>query len=133
MKTELRHRSSGNGFTLIELLLVVVIVAILVSIAVPSYEALTQRTRRSEAREALSDFAARQEQFFLDNKSYAASLADLGRGAATENGFYQISIPAQTATSYTLRATAQAPQDEDTACAVMELTSTGNRTPDGCW
>lgn len=118
---------------MIEVMVVLVVAAILVAIAVPSYEEFTQRARRSEAREALSDFAARQEQFFLDNKTYSDSLAELGRGAATENGYYDVSIAVSTTTSYTLRATAQAPQDDDTTCLTMELSSTGNKTPTACW
>jgi type IV pilus assembly protein PilE len=122
-----------TGVTLLELMIVLVVLAVLAAIAMPAYNEVTQRTRRTEAREALSDFAARQEQFFLDNTTYATNVSALGRSALTENGFYLISIPASTAISYTLRATAQAPQDNDTACATMNLTSIGSRTPDECW
>lgn len=121
------------GFTLVELIVAVAIIAILASIALPSYEDSLQRSRRSEAREALSDFAARQEQFFLDNKTYSTTIATLGRGATTENGYYVISIPAANALTYTLRATAQAPQNKDTDCTAMDVTSRGNRTPSDCW
>ena len=55
--------------TLIEMMIVLAILAVLAAIALPSYEEVMMRARRSEAREALSDFAARQEQFFLDNKT----------------------------------------------------------------
>ena len=89
--------------------------------------------RRSEAREALSDFAARQEQFFLDNRTYATAVAALGRSATTENGYYVISIPTANALTYTLRATAQAAQNKDTDCATIEFTSRGNKTPADCW
>ena len=127
-----RRRPNG-GFTLVELVITVAIVAILASLALPAYEESLQRARRSEAREALSDFAARQEQYFLDNKNYTATVSALGRSATTENGYYVISIPAANALTYTLRATAQAPQNKDTDCATMEFTSRGNRTPGNCW
>lgn len=122
-----------RGFTLIEMMITLVVVAILVAIAVPSYEEFTRRAKRSEARAALNDFAARQEQFFMDNKSYSNSLADLGGVTATENGYYNISIPLSTTISYTLRATAQGAQAEDSACATMDLSSVGNKTPGACW
>ena len=128
-----RRRSCSAGFTLVELLIAVAIVTILAAIALPSYEQTLQRARRSEAREALSDFAARQEQYFLDNKAYSTTVAALGRSAATENGYFVISIPAANALTYTLRATAQAPQNKDTDCATMEFTSRGNKTPADCW
>lgn len=118
---------------MLELMVVLALLAVLAAIAIPSYEEVLQRSRRSEAREALSDFASRQEQFFLDNKTYATTTAALGRNATTENGYYVITIPATTTTSFTLTATAQAPQNQDTDCAAMSLTSTGSRTPVDCW
>jgi len=121
------------GFTLVELIVAVAIIAILASIALPSYEETLQRSRRSEAREALSDFAARQEQFYLDNKTYSTTISALGRSATTENGYYVISIPSANALTYTLRATAQAPQNKDTECAAIDVTSRGNRSPADCW
>ena len=121
------------GITLLELMIVLAVLSILAALALPSYEETMQRSRRSEAREALSDFAARQEQFFLDNKSYATTIGALGGGATTENGYYVITIPATSATTYTLTATAQPPQDQDTDCPTISLTSTGAKTPVDCW
>lgn len=121
------------GVTLLELMVALVVLSILAAIAYPSYEGSLRKARRSEAREALSDFAARQEQFFLDNVTYTSNIATLGRSATTENGYYVITIPTATTTTYTLRATAQSPQNQDTPCAVMNLTSVGARTPIDCW
>lgn len=121
------------GITLLELMIVLAVLSILAALALPSYEETMMRSRRSEAREALSDFAARQEQFFTNNKSYATTTGALGRSATTENGYYVITIPATSATTYTLTATAQAPQDQDADCPTLSLTSTGARTPVDCW
>ena len=41
-----------RGFTLLELMLVVVVIAILATVAVPTYSEFVQRSRRSDAREA---------------------------------------------------------------------------------
>ena len=58
-------------------MLVVVVVSVLAAIAIPSYDLFVKRSRRSEARAALSDLAAMQEQYFLDNKRYAPTLDDV--------------------------------------------------------
>ncbi len=127
------RKFAQTGITLIELMIVLAVLSILAAIALPSYEQVMERSRRTEAREALSDFASRQEQFFLDNKTYTSTISVLGRNAVTENGYYIISVPTFTAVSYTLRATAQASQGNDTTCATMSLTSTGSKSPDDCW
>jgi len=66
-----------KGFTLIEVMVVVVIVAILASIAIPSYREYVIRGNRRAAQAAMMEIATRQQQFFVANRSYA-SAADLG-------------------------------------------------------
>ncbi len=122
-----------SGVTLLELMITLVVLALLSSIAIPTYDSFVQRTRRSEAREALADLAARQEQFFLDNKTYATALADLGRKATTVNGYYTISIPSASTTAYTLRATAAGAQKKDSDCSTMNMNSLSAKTPADCW
>jgi type IV pilus assembly protein PilE len=74
--------SKLRGFTLIELMIVIVIVAILLTIALPSYQQQVRKTRRSLARAELMEVMARQEQFFLDHRHYAGVLTDLGYPAS---------------------------------------------------
>lgn len=121
------------GVTFLELMIVVAILGVLSMIALPSYNEYLNRSRRSEARESLSDFAARQEQFFTDNKRYATTIGELRRAAATENGYYIISITSVSTFAYELTATAQGSQANDTKCATMTLTSRRSRTPGECW
>jgi len=59
-----------HGFTLIELMITVVIVAILASVALPSYAAYVQRSRVPSALSALSTFQMRMELYFQDTRSY---------------------------------------------------------------
>jgi type IV pilus assembly protein PilE len=122
-----------RGVTLLELMVILVVIAILTAIAIPTYDTFVQRTRRSEAREALADLAARQEQFFLDNKTYAASAGDLGRATTTANGYFVMSIPSASTTAYTLTASAQGTQTKDTGCTAITLTSLNAKTPVDCW
>src|SRR5438132_12993393 len=62
-------RSSGPamGFTLIELMVVVAIVTILFSIAIPSYMSYIRQSRRTEAKTAVLDLAGREERFLSTN------------------------------------------------------------------
>ena len=66
-----RGPSSQRGFTLVELMITVAIVAILASVALPSYAAYVQRSRIPPALTALSMFQMRMEQYFQDSGSYA--------------------------------------------------------------
>ena len=64
-----RLRKAG-GFTLIEMMTAVLIGAILMAIAVPSYNAQTQKSRRTEAKTALLDLAAREERYNSTYNTY---------------------------------------------------------------
>ena len=63
-----------RGFTLVEALVVLAIVAILASIAVPSYTESVNRARRSDAKAFLMQLASDQESFYAQNFSYANSI-----------------------------------------------------------
>lgn len=65
----------ARGFTMIEVMVVVAIVGILAAIALPSYADYVRRSKIVEATRGLSDFRARMEQFFLDNRTYAGGCA----------------------------------------------------------
>jgi type IV pilus assembly protein PilE len=62
----------NRGFTLIEVMVVVAIVAILASVALPSYQEYVRRGNRAEARAAILNLAQLQERNFTDRGSYAA-------------------------------------------------------------
>jgi len=70
-----------RGFSLLELLIVVAIVAIIAAFAYPSYTQYVVDTKRTAATTTLLRIADRQQQFFMDNKRFAADLTDLGFGA----------------------------------------------------
>jgi type IV pilus assembly protein PilE len=69
--------SRERGFTLIELMITVAIVAILAAVGYPSYRDHVARGQRSQGQQMLSDIAQRQEQFLLDARRYAATMAEL--------------------------------------------------------
>jgi type IV pilus assembly protein PilE len=73
-----QHDSNGRpgrtaGFTLLEVMVVVAIVAILASVAYPSYADYITRSRIIQATTSLSDYRVKMEQFFQDNRTYAAA------------------------------------------------------------
>lgn len=83
-------RTSNRGFTLIEVMITVAIIAILASIAIPSYRDYVRRGQLPEAFAGLSDYRIKLEQYFQDNKNYGTTnggaCAD-GAGAPSWNTF----------------------------------------------
>lgn len=134
-------RFKSRGFTLIELMIVVIVAAILVAIAVPSYRQYVLRSHRTEAKAALLNLAAAQEKFYLQNNTYTEELADappdgLGIPATTEHGYYTIAIAAGAdETAFAATATATGSQASDTHCASFSIDQAGVRTATNadCW
>jgi type IV pilus assembly protein PilE len=60
----------STGFTLIELLITMLIVALIVSVAYPSYTGFVTRARRIEAQIALIGLMQQQERFYSNNNRY---------------------------------------------------------------
>ena len=93
-----------KGFTLIELMIVVAIIGILASIAIPSYRDYVIRSRLVDATNALSSMRARLEQHFQDNRSYATVGTFTTPCASETAGSFAITC-ASNATTYTVTAT----------------------------
>ena len=123
----------AKGFSLTELVIVMAIVAILAAVALPSYQQHVVRTNRAATQQFLMHVANRQEQFFLDNRGYAASLAALNVAVPDEvNDFYAVTVAtvAGPPPGFTLTAAPRA----DTAQATdgdLTLAADGSRT--GKW
>lgn len=132
-----RRPRREQGFTLIELMVVVVIAAILAAIAMPSYRDSVLRSRRTDARVALNDLAQRLERCFTQFGAYDDVNCPLVSPQSSPDGFYSVAI-LRDATTYTLTATPQAQQADDTGCTELEVDNTGQRTAAGsdagrCW
>lgn len=96
----------ARGFSLIELMIVLVIIGVLSAIAYPAYQDYVRRANRSTAQSFMMTIAARQEQYLLTNRSYAATTGALNLTAPSEtNGRYTFAIALPTPTSYTITAT----------------------------
>ncbi len=127
------------GFTLIELMIVVVIVAVLLIVAIPTYLNQMRESRRTEARNYLVELASREERYYATQNAYTSTASNLGYagfgpGNPVGSGYYYISVtvpdPNITAPSYLLTATPVAGkgQDKDSYCASFTVESNGKRT-----
>lgn len=97
-------RRNSGGFTLIELMIVVVVVAILASIALPSYQSYIMRGKIPDATSHLASKRVQMEQFFLDNKTYVAAPACNSDTNSSKYFTFDCDV-APTATAFKLRAT----------------------------
>jgi len=67
----------ARGFTLIELLIVVVIIGLLATIAIPKVANTKQKAYVAQMKSDLKNLATAQEAFFYDSTYYTSSLASL--------------------------------------------------------
>ncbi len=135
-----KKHSAATGFTLIELLITIAIVAILSTLAYPSYQSYITKARRGEASRELQNLAAGMERYYANNgSSYKdASPTRITGSALTEHGYYNLAITlSNNNQSYSLSATATGRQTNDSECPSFTLTSTGKKGPaatvDRCW
>lgn len=86
-----------KGFTLVELMVVIIILAILTGIAIPSYLALRSRARESATRSEMANIGTALELYMADLEEYpdAADWATAGTGAADliETAGYMTNVP----------------------------------------
>ena len=132
-----RARPGAAGFTLIEIMIAVVIAALLLAIAVPSYREQTRRGYRSLATTGLMDRAARLERcaalnpttgFLAANTACPTFPSNVTDEAGT--ALWAITISDRGVTTYTLKAhpVPNTPADGDTTCDTIQLTHTGARS-----
>jgi type IV pilus assembly protein PilE len=133
-----------RGFTLLELMIVVAVIAILAGIAIGAYTKQVRKSRRAEAKQALSDISLREEKWRSTRTLYLganSSTADKNTfGALPTSSYYNIAITTnEHAQNFTITATPKTGNDQakDTcgtltfqsqAGVVTKLPATG-----GCW
>lgn len=126
------------GFTLIELMMTIAILAVLVSIAYPSYIGYVQRARRAEATSSLAVTAQQLERCYTRFNSFTIAAGcnpppDLYPAATQDYQHYRVTITNRAATTYTLTAVplVASPQASDTTCTSFGMNQLGQRCANG--
>lgn len=139
MNPRQNRRARTAGFTLIELMIAVVVVGILGAIAVPAYRDHLRKAHRASAQAYLMDLAQRQQQYFIDSRSYATTTAALGYATAPSDvaPYYTIAIAVDAGPppTYSLTAAPTGTQVTD-GCGSLTLNSAGTKSSSSgtnCW
>ncbi|MCP5204683.1 MAG: prepilin-type N-terminal cleavage/methylation domain-containing protein [Pseudomonadales bacterium] len=140
------------GFTLLEVITVLVIAAILYFVALPGYQSVVVKSGRAAARGVLMDVMTRQEQYFINSKRYATSLAELqlpepyyidrqAQAAAEAQASYRVALDVREGVYIGVLTVPVNRQTADEACMTFSLDRTGRRAVSGslsaqpaqCW
>lgn len=145
------------GFTLLELMIVVVIVGVLASIALPAYGDYVLRGNRTVARTVILRIASQQENYFADRKQYATTLGTLSgdysppstttiyvkkdgriQTASSSEVIYGVTLTGASASAFTITATPLNQQAKDAKCGTLSYASSGTTSASGtrpadCW
>lgn len=131
----------ARGFSLIELMMVLAVIAVLLTIAFPSYEEYRKRARRAVAQGVLQAFAISLERYKTEQVAptyVGATAAGSGAGPGSptsavfpseapldgDSKFYDLTVHSAAVSAYELRAAPKNLQVGD-KCATFILSSTG--------
>lgn len=84
------HVMGRRGFTLIELLIVVVIIGLLASIAIPKFSNTKEKTYVGSMKSDLRNLATAEEAFFYDSAKYTTNFALMNNFTPTTGNFLTI-------------------------------------------
>lgn len=133
-------KSRYQGYTLIELMITCALIAIISVVAVASYIGQVRSSRRSDAINTIYAIALAEERYRTNNSTYGTLAQAYSGGTTSPGGYYTLAVSGNTATGYTITATAVGDQAKDkegsTSCTPLTLAlSSGTTTlsPSACW
>lgn len=121
------------------MMIVVAIIGILASVALPAYRNYVLRGKIVDATNTLSAMRAKMEQFYQDNRTYSGSSSACGSASGFNTSNFQFSCKAS-ANAYKISATGQGSLsdfsytiDQDGTMATTGLPSDWGATSDSSW
>ncbi|MCM8805290.1 MAG: prepilin-type N-terminal cleavage/methylation domain-containing protein [Candidatus Omnitrophica bacterium] len=100
-----RKKNRKHGFTLVELMVVVIIVGILASVAVPIYRANIKKAMASEGAALLGSVLTAQRIYYAENNTYTTSKTALGIDTVGNKYFTDYTISTADANGFTASTT----------------------------
>ena len=127
-------RGRAVGFTLIELMIAIAVIAILVAVAIGSYDFATVKTRRGAAKACISNGAQFMERYHTIHFSYEDAVLPACSSDVTD--YYAVGFDgAPDADTFKIQAVPNGKQ-KDSTCGTLSLDSTGVKGAndvDACW
>ena len=125
--------NSNKGFSLMEILIVIVIIGILATLAVPKYMSITRKAKEAEAKLMLNQVHTLQESYYSENDVYADTIEKLGfehEKLISDGGKarFRIAIEKGNMESYKATATSIVDFDKDGNFSVWEVDEEGKIT-----
>lgn len=130
--------NKNKGFSLIELMVVLAIIALLVSYALPNYRQYVIKSKRAVAQNKILEIAGMYEKFYANTNSYPVGLSGGGTSLSLPTSYleddeYTFTVD-NSGSIWTIVGTATHGQTDDEECPTITFTNLGTKGPYAtCW
>jgi len=126
-----RFLREESGFTLTELLVVIVIIGVLASLAIPKFLTVITKAKSTEAKLMLKQIYDLEQSYYMENDVYSKNLSTIGfqpDKLVTEGGRarYRIEVTEASPLGFTAQAVAVADFDKDGVMNVWTINHDGD-------